>query len=195
MNAMILLGESVEVTESLFAIVERMVCHLYGIPEASDTNSARYKKFCRAKIPKSHQLPPAKDELLHHLKRANYQLLVWKQALNTNFEPHSPIGHVWQDNEGRLEIAWKERKPAPETMLELTTCNCRRALCGDDCQCRILSLECTDLCKCTANCENFEYCENEKDDQEDSDGEEQGDNESENDDETDVDLEAGQDLE
>ena len=70
MNAMILLGESVEVTESLFAIVERMVCHLYGMPEESDANSARYK-FCRAKIPESHQLPPAKDELLEHLKRAN----------------------------------------------------------------------------------------------------------------------------
>ena len=82
MNAMILLGESVEVTESLFAIVERMVCHLYGMPEESDANNARYKKFCRAKIPESHQLPPARDELLQHLKRANYQLLVWKQPLS-----------------------------------------------------------------------------------------------------------------
>ena len=86
-------------------------------------------------------------------------------------------------------------KPAPESMLELITCNCRRVLCGDDCQCRILSLECTDLCKYTGNCENIEYYENQKDDEEDSDGEEQGDNESENDDETDVDLEDGEDLE
>ena len=41
MNAVKLLGESVEVTEVLFAIVERTVCHLYGMPEESDINSAR----------------------------------------------------------------------------------------------------------------------------------------------------------
>ena len=61
MNAMRLLGESLEVIENLFAIIERMVCHLYGMPEESGINSARYKKFCRAKTPKPHQLPPTKD--------------------------------------------------------------------------------------------------------------------------------------
>ena len=72
MNSVKLLGESVEVTEILFAIVERTVCHLYGMPEESDINSARYKKFCRAKTPNPHQLHPTKDELLQHVKRANY---------------------------------------------------------------------------------------------------------------------------
>ena len=123
--------------------------------------------------PEPHQLPPKKDELREHVKRANYQLLVWKQVLRTNLELHSPIKHGWQDNEGRLEIVWVERKPAPESVLELIICNSRWALCGDDCQCRILSSECIDLCKCTGNCENVEYCENERD-KEDSDGEEQG---------------------
>ena len=100
------------------------------------------------------------------MKRGNYQYLDWKQASNTNFELHSPIGHSWQDNERRLEIVWMECKPAPESLMKLITCNCQRALCGDDFQCRILSLECTDLCKCTGNCENAQYCENEKDDEE-----------------------------
>ena len=63
----------------------------------------------------------------------NYQSLVWKQALNTNFELHFPIGNGWQDNEETLEIVWMERKPSPESMLELITCNCQRALCGDHC--------------------------------------------------------------
>ena len=75
MNAMRLLGESSEVTESLFAIIERMVCHLYGMPEESDINSARYKKFCRAKKSEPYQLPLTKDELLQHVKQANYNRL------------------------------------------------------------------------------------------------------------------------
>ena len=68
MNAMRLLGESLEVTESLFSIIERMVCHLYGMPQESDVNIFSYKKFCRAKTSEPHQLPPTKDELLQHVK-------------------------------------------------------------------------------------------------------------------------------
>ena len=54
MNAMRLLGKSLEVTESLFAITERMVCNLYSMHEESDINSARDKKFRRAKTPEPH---------------------------------------------------------------------------------------------------------------------------------------------
>ena len=86
MNAVKLLGESVEVTEVLFAIVERTVCHLYGMPEESDINSARYKKFCRAKTPKPHQLPPTKDELLQHVKRANCSSM-YKCRYRVTFSP------------------------------------------------------------------------------------------------------------
>ena len=68
LNAMRLLGESLEVTESLFSIIERMVCHLYGMPHKSDIDIASYKKFCRGKTPEPHQLPPTKDELLQHVK-------------------------------------------------------------------------------------------------------------------------------
>ena len=75
MNAMRLLGESLEVTESLFATIEKMVCHLYGMSEESDINSARCKKFCRAKTPEPHNLFPTKEELLQHVKRANYNRL------------------------------------------------------------------------------------------------------------------------
>ena len=91
--------------------------------------------------------------------------------MNTNFELHFSIRHSWQDNEGRLEIVWMERNPAIESMLVLITCNCGGALCGDDCQCSVLSLECTGRCNCTGNCENVKSCENE----EGSDGQERED--------------------
>ena len=79
MNAMRILGESLEVTESLFITIEGMVCHLYGMPEESDINSARHKKFCRVKTPEPHQLPPTADELLQHVKRVNYQSIAWSK--------------------------------------------------------------------------------------------------------------------
>ena len=144
-EAMRLLGESLQITESLFCTIERMVCHLYGMPEEHDIDNARYKMFCRSKTPEPYQLPPTKDELLQHIKRANYQSFVWKQALDSSFEVESPVGHGWQENDGNLEVMEMERKPAPESVLELITCTCRRSVSGEECQCRLLSLECTDL--------------------------------------------------
>ena len=134
--------------------------------------------FCRSKTPEPYQLPPTKDELLQHIKRANYQSFVWKQALDSSFEVESPVGHGWQENYGNLEVMWMERKPAPESVLELITCTCRRSVCGEECQCWLLSLECTDLCKCTGNCDNVQYGDNEEQETDDEDEESADDEDS-----------------
>ena len=161
------LGENIAVDESTTEKIEKLFCHLYGMPEENEINQARYRKFCKNKIPEPHQLPPTKDELLQHVKRANYQSFVWKRALYANPDIPSPIGNGWSLKDDVLEVVWMENLPAPESVLELITCDCRRLKCNASCQCKILSLECTDICKCHANCENVTY-----DDQSDSDDEE-----------------------
>ena len=45
----------------------------------------------------SHNIPPTKDALNLHIKRANYQTFIWKQALNPNFEIPGPHGKVSDD--------------------------------------------------------------------------------------------------
>ena len=47
-----------------------------------------------------------------------------------------------------------ENMPAPESVLEMMVCECRKSACGNMCQCWILELECTDLCKCSGSCNN-----------------------------------------
>ena len=71
MDAMKLLGESVQLNESLVAVIVQCVCHIYRMSGKVDINEVRYKMFCRDKTP--HQLPPTRDELLQHIKRSNYQ--------------------------------------------------------------------------------------------------------------------------
>ena len=36
----------------------------------------------------------------------------------------------------------------------MMACKCRKSTCRNMCQCRILGLECTDLCKCSRSCNN-----------------------------------------
>ena len=143
------LGEDITVDESTVKQVEKLFCHLYGMPEEDDINKVRYRRFCKKKMPEPHQLPPTKDDLIQHLKRANYQSFVWKRALQVNPDIPSPVRNGWS----LKDDVWK----VPESVLELVTCDCRRLNCNGNCQCRTLSLECTDVCKCHANCENIIY--------------------------------------
>ena len=151
------LGEDIVVDKSTTNVIEKLFCHLYGMPEENEINDARYRKFCKNKIPEPHQLPPTKDELLQHIKRANYQSLIWKRALHANPDITSPVGNGWSLSGDVLEVVWMESLPALEPALELITCDCCRLKCNASCQRKILSLKCTDICKCHANCENVTY--------------------------------------
>ena len=62
------LGEDIVVDKSTTDVIEKLFCHLYGMPEENEINDARYRKFCKNKIPEPQQLPPTKDELLQHVK-------------------------------------------------------------------------------------------------------------------------------
>ena len=141
-------------------ITEKLFCHLYGMPEENEINDARYRKFCNNKIPDPHQLPPTKDELLQHVKPANYQSFTWKRALHANPDIPSLVENGWSLNGDVLEIVWKESLLAPESILGLITCDCCRLKFNASCQCNILSLECADICKCHTFCENVSYNDN-----------------------------------
>ena len=62
-----------------------------------------------------------------------------------------------EDNE--LAIDWMDLAPAPDSVLELAFCKCKRSKCkaenADDGCCANLGLQCTDLCQCK-NCDNLE---------------------------------------
>ena len=107
------LGDDITVDESTVKQVEKLFCHLYGMPEENDINEVRYQKFCKEKMPEPHQLPPTKDELIQHLKRANYQSFVWKRALEVNPDIPSPVGNGWSLKDDVLEVGWMETLPAP----------------------------------------------------------------------------------
>ena len=152
------LGEQWSITEELCVQLESFLCAMYGMKKGyQDVNQCRYAVFCSKKgEAESHQLPPCRDCLHHHCKRANYQTAVWKNALTSNQAP-GLAGYEWaleRDESGqRLDIVWMSGSPAPEAVIELLACTCKRICKSNTCKCVLNALECSDLCR-LADCSN-----------------------------------------
>lgn len=163
-----LLGTSMLIDESVLDTLEEMFCRLYGYKKDGSINECRYKAILRKKkLPKPEKVPPTQDSLRLHFMRCNYQIQEWRNALDVNHVPNDPDGCGWERNENVLEIKWMTAKPAPEELLEFTTCACKKTSCiTNRCQCYALNLECLDLCECS-KCKNEEKNENDNEESED----------------------------
>ena len=53
-----------------------------------------------------------------------------------------------------MEFVWLGSKPAPEEVLELLSCMCKKAYTVENCWCLKADLKCTDMC--SIQCENME---------------------------------------
>ena len=130
------------------------MCRLYG-QKQSTANELRYKMYCskNGKV-KSEQLPPCHNALKQHILRCNYQARIWRLAFESN--PTYPEIH----NHGRyfenqaIKIRWMTCQPAPNEVLSLLSCSCKRTCQPTKFSCIDNRMHCTDLCSC-GECQNM----------------------------------------
>ncbi|PIK58297.1 hypothetical protein BSL78_04803 [Apostichopus japonicus] len=153
------LGDSFTVDEVNFLAVEKFVYihKLYGQMDATSVNDVRFDMFKKANRMES-TMPPNNDALRQHILRANFQARIYKLSLMKNQDLPSPSEHGWIFDDGHLAIHWMSLPPAPESIIELGNCSCKKNKCqlpnaGDSC-CISFGLPCTDLCQCKG-CENI----------------------------------------
>ena len=151
------LGKEWSVPESIFAVLQEFTCRLYASRSPIATvNDLRFQLF-RAKKGdvESGQLPPCKDCLLLHTRRANYQSGVWRRALEHHQSLPSPVGHGWCIEDGKLDICWMTGSPAPDVVIEFLSCKCSRVCKLPTCTCLANGLKCTVTCK-LQECNNWQ---------------------------------------
>ena len=127
------LGENIEITPESLATVEKLLIKLYG-SNVNTINKARYVLFCQ-KQATGESLPPTDDALKFHVMRVNYQLFIWKKALVATPTIPPPTGNGWHLEDDILVPTLIEREPAPNTLVEFTTCGCQKG-CGRNCKCQ-----------------------------------------------------------
>ena len=67
-------------------------------------------------------LPPCRESLKMHVRRANYQALIWKKANEATPSIPGPDGHGWNtNNEGELEICWTNGNLMPQELADIIT--------------------------------------------------------------------------
>ena len=141
------LGDSLSTDSALFAAVETFVCSLYEKGTTKDVNMLRYRLFCH-KQARNEGLPPTKDSLVQHTKRANLQAYIWKHALEAMQPEMNPVGHGWHLENGKLVPLFTTKEAAPSSVLALTQCGCSTNCSTRICKCVKHGLPCTEACAC-----------------------------------------------
>lgn len=131
--------------------IEEFVCQLYAPKcKVKSVDELRYQMF-RGKEGQieSFQMPPCKDTLRQHNKRANYQAGIWLRSLETRPIIPDPFAHGWEkDISGNLCVKWMEGLPAPECVLSFLRCHCKRNCVPETCSCLATQIQCTESCGC-----------------------------------------------
>jgi hypothetical protein len=163
-KALAQLGENWILSAELFSLLQEFTCRLYASQTTiKNVNDLRYQIF-RTKNGdvESSQLPPCEDSLKQHALRANYQAAIWRRSLEKDPNIPSPdAGHGWIMEDGQLDIEWMTGPPAPEVVLQLMSCKCKRQ-CQPDCPCVVNGFLCSPACK-------LQPCQNMCDDEDEAD--------------------------
>ena len=119
---------------------------IQGSKTIKDTNELCCAIICakRGKI-ESHKLPPCRDSLKNHILRANYQCFIWRKCLEQSLDIPDLEDHGWKCESGLVSCIWKNGLPAPNAVLSLLSCDCKRR-CDEG------------KCTCTVNVSNVQIC-------------------------------------
>ena len=158
-DAFVQLGTSWNVDQSLTSKLQEFTCRMYAASSKTcKVNILRHEMFLskRGEVDSSTHTHPCEDSLKQHMQRANYQAGVWRGALMPMPDIPEPDGHGWiKIADGGLDLDWIHRQVAPDAVLELLACQCKRKCVPDDCPCMVNGFKCTYMCR-------LETCENQK---------------------------------
>lgn len=139
------------------ASAEAFVCKMY-VPTTTEVSIhvLRCSMFRQPKMT-IENLPPTKDALEQHIKRANYQTLIWHQSMVTNPQLPSPFASGWKLEDNALKPLLATKDPISVKCFKFAVCNCTETgyKCRTrQCNCRKNNLRCSQSCSCTEWCQN-----------------------------------------
>ena len=128
-----MIGNNECISEKIYMEIEKFTCKLYQkLLKTESINKLRYDLFLQRYSPKNkiltHSdgidmslLPPCQKSLREHIKRANYQAMIWNSADKACPNLPSPNGHGWHISGENIEITWFSGSLMPEDLMEIVS--------------------------------------------------------------------------
>ena len=129
------LGTKISVDPEVLTELEKIVCAMYSKHNYTDVNKLRCDMVNqRFSSGSSHLvsnfdgvdlslIPPCRSVLKMHIKRVNYQVLLWKKSFMPNPNLPPPEEHGWKqsDEAGLLDFDWCEGSVMPNELIDVAS--------------------------------------------------------------------------
>ena len=145
--------------EEIEAAGRKILSLMYGEKNHSNLNRIRKNKFEQSVIKSMktvviQKLPPTNNAAKYHSYRVYYQVQVWLG----NASLHEATDWGWQLVNGNLHPIKMDKPPAPDALMKIMRCGCKKNCETNICTCKKHGLYCTELCNnCNSgNCRNVE---------------------------------------
>ena len=150
-------GSGTEISADVLEVSRKFMCSLYGKKDFTGSLDELRCHLFQTKRSDIRFLPPTTDAFYLHLKRALYQVLIWKRATSETLMLPPPTDFGRTIRNGSLMACLMTKSPKPH--LQLSKCNCRKDRCRSHCPCRKAKprVLCTLACSC---CGDPSLCEN-----------------------------------
>lgn len=146
-----LMGDnSIEWNEPSLDVSERFVISMYD-PKVKHRSLGECRRVLFSiKRKPIDKIPPTRDALEQHIKRALLQASIWTQCLKKNTATYKPEEWGWMvTGTGKYVPQWTTILILGDQCQELISCNCKGKC--NRCMCSKENLPCTKLCTCACN--------------------------------------------
>lgn len=119
-EALARIGDTWDTPEEVKDDLDAFTCLLYGRHRFTSVDDVRYqllKERCGDELLNADHnvdlstMPPCRQTLEEHIKRCNFQVAIWKRALEPIEDaPAASDGHGWVDVDGVLEPLWSSEE-------------------------------------------------------------------------------------
>ena len=142
------------VSDEQLSILEEFICYVYytDFSKPANIDLLRMRDFEHTAHNNLRFLPPSRNGLLQHCKRAAYEAGWVQRQCMENVELPDPTLWGWREMNDEFIPRWQEiEDPIDAIKIVTATCSCVKAKCTN-CQCSKKNLECLSFCKCQRHC-------------------------------------------
>lgn len=138
--------QQVDVESDYFKKIERFTIVLYDrTSHLTSVNECRRVLFCQMNRSMDN-LPPTRNSLLQHTRRAVYQAGIWTTCTQPQPQIPSPQDFAWTKTSETWKPVWMTIPEVSKSCRELIKCSCKGEC--TMCKCAKAQVVCSPLCKC-----------------------------------------------